>query len=267
MRHVTYRATTRAHFYRASRHFDNDDKFLEMWKEAREAAASPPRNPSRSSVVPTTMGPDLNSSPAVDIGNSLYDDVGGDPYVDYVDSSPYDNVIDSDSRYSSSGAGTTNLPFFIPDDADGLEGDDDVDSPELLARHLGVGGHGPLVAERLAFLAKLSSSSSSWQESAQGATSAAPGILPSLYFGDLRAGDGAATAETMELCRERGERGVGVQAFSVRYVGGEGGEEAGKGAAAAADYEHEDVSVAAAAVAVAAVATGGHTKSTHRLAG
>lgn len=62
------------------------------------------------------------------------------------------------------------------------------------------------------------------------------GISPSLFFGDLRAGDGATTVETMELCRN-----VGVQAFSWRYAGGVGGEEAGKGAAAAADYEHEDV--------------------------
>lgn len=65
-----------------------------------------------------------------------------------------------------------------------------------------------------------------------------PGIVPDLFFGDLRAGDGAATAETIEFCREHG-----VQAFSIRYVGGQGGEEAWRGAAAAADFEHEDVSV------------------------
>ncbi|CAN0189870.1 unnamed protein product, partial [Laminaria digitata] len=68
------------------------------------------------------------------------------------------------------------------------------------------------------------------------AAAAAAAAVPSLFFGDLRAGDGATTAATMEMCRD-----AGVQAFSWRYDGGQGGEEAGKGAAAAADYEHEDV--------------------------
>lgn len=40
----------------------------------------------------------------------------------------------------------------------------------------------------------------------------------------------------MELCRERG-----MEAFSARNVGGQGGEKAGKGAVAAAEYESEDV--------------------------
>lgn len=64
-----------------------------------------------------------------------------------------------------------------------------------------------------------------------------PGVDPSIFMGDLRAGDGARTVKTIELCRDRG-----VLPFSTRYTGGEGGGEAGKGAAAAADFEYEDVS-------------------------
>lgn len=236
-----------------SRYFDDDDKFLKMWKEARQAAASSPRKPSRPPTVPTSETaldmPADDDDVEGDLGpfdSSVYDSVAGNPYADYVVDSPYDNVVDSDSRYDSvvdGDGGTVNKPFFIPDeDVESLEGA--ADSPELLARHVGVGGHGPLVADRLALLANLSASASSSSSSSSPRESGVdvgmrtvPKILPSLYFGDLRAGDVAATAETMELCHERG-----VQAFSLHYVGGEGGEEAGKGAAAAADYEYEDVS-------------------------
>lgn len=243
--------------------FDDDAKFLEMWDEARQAAASSPRKPPRPSpTVPTTEA-DLDEPESDDededeegakgvagaFDSGLYENVAENPYVDYVEGSPYDNVIDSDSRYSSvadgdgtgvgGGGGFVNKPFFIPDeDADSPE--DDADSPELLARQLGVGGHGPLVADRLALLAKLSPSSSPRESGRTGVVGVrtVPKVLTSLYFGDLRAGDVEATAETMELCHNRG-----VQAFSLRCVGGKDGEEAGKGAAAAADYEHEDVSV------------------------
>lgn len=227
-----------------------------MWDEARQAAASPPRISSRSPTVPTTET-DLDE-PAEDVddddddnganGKTFAFDSSAYDNADYAADSPYDNVIDSDSRYNTvpdGSGGVVNMPFFIPDDED-ADGslEDDPDSPELLARHLGVGGHGPLVADRLALLASLSPSSSSssslpLQSGEDVGMRRVPKILPSLYFGDLRAGDAAATAGTIELCHERG-----VQAFSLRYVGGEDGEEAGKGAAAAADYEHEDVSVA-----------------------
>lgn len=223
-----------------------------MWDEARQAAASSPGQSSRFPTAPTSgTAPDKPAGDDDDRGakdlpgsfdGSAYDSVAENFYVDYVADSPYDNVIDSDSRYDSSGGGgggVVNKPFFIPDEDDaGLE--DDADSPGLLARHLGVGGHGAPVADRLALLARLSlSSSASPRESGGGAgTRTVPKILPSLYFGDLRAGDAAATAEVMELCRD-----AAVQAFSLQYVGGEDGVEAGKGAADAADYEHEDVSV------------------------
>lgn len=117
-----------------------------------------------------------------------------------------------------------------------------------LARHLGIGGHGPLVAERLAFLFKSQQGQKNVEIEIEKSDMPAavagtipdiiPGgiAIPSLFFGDLGAGDGAATAETIDMCRNRG-----VQAFSIRYAGGEGAEEAGKGAAAAADWEHEDV--------------------------
>lgn len=220
-----------------------------MWDEARQAAASSSQKSpwSSSSSSPTTEDDGGGGGGAKGVAgpfdSSLYDNVAENPYVDYVKDSPYDNVIDSDSRYSSvadgsrGGGAVVNKPFFIPDeDGDGFE--DDADSPEPLARQLGLGGHGPLVTDRLALLASLSPPSSPRESGARGGVRAVPKILPSLYFGDLRAGDVQATAETMELCHKRG-----VQAFSLRCVGGKDGEEAGKGAAAAADYEHEDVSV------------------------
>lgn len=174
------------------------------------------------------------------LDSSLYDSVAVDPFAA---ESPYDNVVDSDSRYNSVAGGgddgvVVNKPFFIADE-DVDSGGDDADSPELLARHLGVGGYGPLVADRLALLANLPSSPSSRESSVDAGVRTLPKMLPSLYFGDMRAGDVEATAQTMELCHK-----TGVQAFSLRYVGGIDGEKARKGAAAAADYEHEDVSVA-----------------------
>lgn len=233
-----------------------------MWDEARQAAASSPRQSPRSPALPTSETgldepadddddyDDKDGKGVADpFDSSLYDSVAGNPYVDYVEDSPFDNVVDSDVRYNSvaDGSGSVvNKPFFIPDE--GVDSpEDDADSPELLARKLGVGGPGPLVANRLALLAKLSPPSpSSPRESGRSAgLKTVPKILPSLYFGDLRAGDVTATVETLELCHKRG-----VQAFSLRYVGGEDGEEAGKGAAAAADYEHEDVSAARTMVAL-----------------
>lgn len=209
-----------------------------MWDEARQAAASPPRKSSR---PPTVSTKETNLDRPAD------DDPFGTPFDSSSlfdgssSSSSFDNVVDSSPVDSSSGA--FNKPFFSPDDyydspAGDSPGGDSLGIP--LARHLGVGGHGPQIADRLALLAKLSSPAGTVPS-----TGTVPGILPSLFFGDLRAGDGAATAGTMELCHDRG-----VQAFSVRYVGGEGGEEAGKGAAAAADYEYEDVSVCGAMITV-----------------
>lgn len=204
-------------FHQSIRYFDDDSKFLDMWNEARQAAASPRRKSSR---PPTTYTKETDlDMPADD-----------DPYGTRLDRSSFDNVLDV--PVDSSG-GAFDKPFFSPDD-DGLDDSPgDIPGPAL-ARHLGIGGHGPQIADRLALLAKLSPAAGT----VQGAGTVL-GILPSLYFGDLRAGDGAKTVETMELCHERG-----VQAFSVRYAGGEGGEEALKGAEAAADYEHEEVSAA-----------------------
>lgn len=201
-----------------NRYFDDDSKFLEMWNEARQAAASPPRKSSRPPTTPTKE---------TDLDMPADDDPFGAPF----DSSPssFDNVLDVPVDNSG---GAFNKPFFIPDDSldDSLG-----DIPDLtLARHLGIGGHGPQIADRLVLLANRSPAPGTVPDAGT-----LPGMLPSLYFGDLRAGDGATTAEAMELCHDRG-----VQAFSVRYVGGEGGKDAGKGAEAAADYEYEDVSVA-----------------------
>lgn len=130
-------------------------------------------------------------------------------------------------------------PSFSPDD-DSVEDSLDDDSLEpTLSRHLGIGGHGTQVADRLALLAKLAPAAATSSETGTvpGAGNRRRGTPPSLYFGDLRAGDGASTAGTIEECRDRG-----VLPFSVRYVGGVGGEEAAKAATAAADYEYEDVS-------------------------
>ena len=116
--------------------------------------------------------------------------------------------------------------------------------PPPLARHLGIGGHGPRIAEKLSLLAETQVLAVERAQSSQrdGSSSARvekiqDTVLPDLFFGDLRAGAGAATAKTIEFCRERG-----VQTFSMRYIGGQGGKEAWRGATAAADYEHEDVS-------------------------
>ena len=192
---ITRRPTVRAYppqlqLHRRSSRFDEDDSFLEVWHEAREAAASP----------------------------------------------------SSSSSSSGATAGST--------------------EERPLARHLGVGGDGPVVARRLSLLLeeegeeeesraqtqsrrrrdgdsdRVRGGGASWDDlsgAAAVAAAAAAAAVPSMFFGDLRAGDGATTAETMELCRD-----AGVQAFSWRYDGGLGGEEAGKGAAAA-DYEHENV--------------------------
>lgn len=105
-----------------------------------------------------------------------------------------------------------------------------------LARHVGIGGFGPHVAERLSLLVETEAAQIAEGKGEPEVPGSVPGSVPAMLFGDLRAGDGAATSHTIELCRDRG-----VQAFSLRYVGGEGGEEAWKGAAAAAEYEHEDV--------------------------
>lgn len=113
--------------------------------------------------------------------------------------------------------------------------------PTPLALYLGIGGHGPRVAEKLSFLVNARAfpeQTDSIRVDGITPRPEIPGIVPDLFFGDLRAGDGASTAETIEFCREHG-----VQAFSIRHVGGQGGEEAWRGAAAAADFEHEDVSV------------------------
>ncbi|CAM9542434.1 unnamed protein product [Scytosiphon promiscuus] len=213
-------------------YFDDDQKFLEMWEETRQAATCPARKSSRPPVVPTKEtdldkpgDDDPFASPfSGEDGADDFDDTAGISYDNVVNISPVDS------------GGSFNKPFFVPDD-DGPDDDSD-DRPEQLARHVGVGGHGPLAADRLALLARMASSSS---ETAPGAGTApdmgnVPGILPRLFFGDLRAGDGASTSETAELCHDRG-----VQAFSLRYEGGQGGVEAGKGAAAAADFEYEDV--------------------------
>lgn len=205
-----------------------------MWEETRQAATFPARKSSRPPVVPTKET-DLDKPGDDDpFATPFLDEDGLDDYDDIADNSPYDNVIDSSPVDAG---GSFNKPFFIPDD-DGLEDDPD-DSPELLARHVGIGGQGPLAADRLALLARMSSPAEINLDTGATApdTGKVPGILPPLFFGDLRAGDGAFTAETMELCHERG-----VQAFSLRFAGGEGGVEAGKGAAAAADFEYEDVS-------------------------
>eukprot|EP00903_Cladosiphon_okamuranus_P015357 g14183.t1 len=210
-------------------YFDDDQKFLEMWDEARQAAASSPRTSPRSPTVPTTEttldepvddddydddddDDDDGTGVADPFDSSLYESVAGNPYAE---DSPYDNVVDSDVRYSSIADGrgrVVNKPFFIPDE--------------------------DAVPRRTPTVPRLSPPSpSSPRESGMSVGSGTiPKILPSLYFGDLRAGDVSTTAETLELCHNRG-----VQAFSLQYVGGEDGEEAGKGAAAAADYEYEDV--------------------------
>lgn len=72
-----------------------------------------------------------------------------------------------------------------------------------------------------------------------------PGIVPAVFFGDLRAGDGVLASKSIELCRS-----AGVQAFSLRYLGGEGEEGARRAGAAAADFEWEDVSVCSGAIFV-----------------
>lgn len=210
-----------------------------MWNEVRQAAVAPPRHSSRPPMTPTK---ETNLDMPAD------DDPSGSPFGSS-SSSPgsFDNVLDVPVDKSGGGdvGGAFDKPFFSPDDDDDDDNPGDDSSLGLtLARHLGIGGHGPQVADRLSFLALADQSPAApaAEEAATGTVPDAgtvPGILPSLYFGDLRAGDGAATAEAMELCHGRG-----VQAFSVRYVGGEGGEEAGKGAEAAADYEYEDVSAA-----------------------
>ncbi|CAB1119418.1 unnamed protein product [Ectocarpus sp. CCAP 1310/34] len=216
-----------------ARYFDDDRQFLEMWDEAHHAAASLPRESTGLPAAPTEQT-DLDTP---------------------VDDNPFDSPFDSGSsggNFDGSSSDDNSVvgegrPFDFP--ADSLTADspaaessssssssadgsnDELDS--RLGSHLGVGGHGPKVADRLALLVD--------QSPAAGSAADVPGTvprkLPSLYFGDLRAGDGAATTATIELCRERG-----VQAFSLEYAGGRGAEEAGKGAAAAADYEHEDVS-------------------------
>lgn len=215
------------------RYFDDDQKFLEMWEETRKAASFPARKSSRPPVMPTKET-DLDKPGDDDpFASPFLDEDDFDAYDDVVDS-PYDNVIDSSPV--DAGSGSINKPFFVPED-DGSDDDAD-DSPEVLARHVGIGGHGPIAADRLGLLAKMSSSAEPAAEvGTVPDTGTVPGILPLLFFGDLRAGDGASTAETMELCHD-----TGVQAFSLRYAGGQGGVEAGKGAAAAAEFEYEDVS-------------------------
>ncbi|CAM9303760.1 unnamed protein product [Ectocarpus sp. 13 AM-2016] len=213
-----------------ARYFDDDRQFLEMWDEAHQAAASLPRESTGLPAAPTEQ---------TDLDTPVDDDPFGSPF----DSGSPGGSFDESSYDDSSVVGESR-PFDIP--ADSLAADSpaaessssssaDGSNDELDSRlgiHLGVGGHGPKVADRLALLVD--------QSPAAGAAADVPGTvprkLPSLYFGDLRAGDGAATTATIELCRERG-----VQAFSLEYAGGRGAEEAGKGAAAAADYEHEDV--------------------------
>lgn len=64
-----------------------------------------------------------------------------------------------------------------------------------------------------------------------------PGRVPSMFWGDLRAGDAEVTARTIELCHEKG-----VQAFSLRHDGGGNGDVVSVRAEGAAEYEFEDVS-------------------------
>lgn len=135
-----------------------------------------------------------------------------------------------------------------------------------LARTLGIGGHGPLVYDRLSFLVEKAkatnptlsentpgpvpaphSESGPVLHSEQGSRSgpvcgsgvavAPPEIVPSVFWGDVGAGYRVASARTIDFCRD-----CGVQAFSLRYDGGEGGEAALKRAEGAADFEFENVS-------------------------
>lgn len=117
--------------------------------------------------------------------------------------------------------------------------------PPLLAQHLGLGGHGPLSTARLSLLVENQARSQpsrppgeTAEETAEEGRRTVPRILPAVFFGDLRAGDAAFASESIELCRS-----AGVQAFSLRYLGGEGEEGARRAGAAAADSEWEDVSV------------------------
>ncbi|CBN77901.1 expressed unknown protein [Ectocarpus siliculosus] len=188
-------------------YFDDDRLFLEMWDEAHQAAASPPRESTGLPAVPTEQ---------TGLDTPADDDPFGSPFDIPADSLAADSPAAKSSSSSSSSADGSN---------------DELDS--RLGSHLGVGGHGSKVADRLALLVDQSPAAGAAAADVPGTV---PRKLPSLYFGDLRAGDGAATTATIELCRERG-----VQAFSLECAGGRGAEEARKGAAAAADYEHEDV--------------------------
>lgn len=126
-------------------------------------------------------------------------------------------------------------------------------SSPVVVRNLGISGHEPIICERLKSLLEhlgvhtgahdhtgLNFSGDEHEMNTRGVWRNAPGAIPSVLMGDLRAGNGRTTPQTIEFCRR-----YGVQTFSVQYTGGESGAEARLAAEGAADFEHEDVSCSA----------------------
>ncbi|CAM9456844.1 unnamed protein product, partial [Sphacelaria rigidula] len=180
----------------SGRLFDDNDDFSVLWKDAREAAASPApawdEQLQQQYPPPTNIPTPVKHNPAARLPSSR----------------------------------------------------------RPLVRNLGIGGHGPGVHERLALLLENGENTAGQSDrdvprtdpgSVPGGVAGTgvgdvPDSVPSVFWGDLRAGDAEVTARIIELCREKG-----VQAFSLQHDGGDCGDVVLKRAEGAANYEFEDV--------------------------